>query len=193
MAGTVSSESRKADGFAGNGHAGQEKRKEASRRQEDALLVSQEILRLVEASKEGRLTERGRVSEFTGVYREMVRGHQRDAGRDSAAHRGRQPHSGADFRRQDRRADRADLQGRSREDEGRRQQRRLRAAEPAEGDGAADRRVEGRPALRARQAGAVPGRVCGNCARGECHAGRDSAAHRGRQPDSGADFRRQDR
>ncbi|MGA7522489.1 MAG: methyl-accepting chemotaxis protein [Acidobacteriaceae bacterium] len=72
MPGTVSSEGRKANGFAG--HAVPEKRNEGSRRQDDALLVSQEILRLVDASKEGRLTERGRVSEFTGVYREMVEG-----------------------------------------------------------------------------------------------------------------------
>ncbi|HEX4065432.1 MAG TPA: methyl-accepting chemotaxis protein [Acidobacteriaceae bacterium] len=41
---------------------------------DDALLVSQEILRLVEASKEGRLSERGKTSEFSGVYREMVAG-----------------------------------------------------------------------------------------------------------------------
>jgi methyl-accepting chemotaxis protein len=47
---------------------------EASRRKDDAQLVSQEILRLVDASKEGRLTERGRAGEFTGVYREMVEG-----------------------------------------------------------------------------------------------------------------------
>ena len=38
------------------------------------LLVSQEIMRLVEASKEGHLTERGRVDQFQGVYREMVQG-----------------------------------------------------------------------------------------------------------------------
>ncbi|HEX3662202.1 MAG TPA: methyl-accepting chemotaxis protein [Acidobacteriaceae bacterium] len=69
---TVSSEGRKANGFAG--HAVPEKRKEASRGRDDALLVSQEILRLVDASKEGRLTERGRAGEFTGVYRQMVEG-----------------------------------------------------------------------------------------------------------------------
>ncbi|MFZ0633374.1 MAG: methyl-accepting chemotaxis protein [Acidobacteriaceae bacterium] len=74
MPGTVSSEGRKANGFAGNGHAFPEKRKEASRGNDDALMVSQEILRLVDASKDGRLTERGRASEFTGVYREMVEG-----------------------------------------------------------------------------------------------------------------------
>jgi len=38
------------------------------------LLVSQEIIRLLDASKDGRLSERGRASQFTGVYREMVEG-----------------------------------------------------------------------------------------------------------------------
>jgi methyl-accepting chemotaxis protein len=39
-----------------------------------ALLVSQEIMRLVDASKDGRLSERGKASQFAGVYREMVEG-----------------------------------------------------------------------------------------------------------------------
>ncbi len=39
-----------------------------------ALLVSQEIVRLVNASREGRLTERGHVDQFDGVYGEMVQG-----------------------------------------------------------------------------------------------------------------------
>jgi methyl-accepting chemotaxis protein len=38
------------------------------------LLVSQEIMRLLDASREGRLTERGRVDQFDGVYREIVQG-----------------------------------------------------------------------------------------------------------------------
>jgi methyl-accepting chemotaxis protein len=38
------------------------------------LLVSQEIMRLVDASREGRLTERGKADQFDGVYREMVQG-----------------------------------------------------------------------------------------------------------------------
>ena len=54
----------------GNGHAGAAK----GRSSDEGLLVSQEILRLVEASKEGRLTERGRADQFTGMYREMVEG-----------------------------------------------------------------------------------------------------------------------
>ena len=36
--------------------------------------VSQEILRLVEASRQGRLDERGNVNEFQGTSREMVLG-----------------------------------------------------------------------------------------------------------------------
>ena len=118
---------------------------------------------------------------------------ERHAGRDSAAHRRRQPHSGADLQRQDRRADRANLQGRSRKDEAGRQQRGRGRAEPAEGTDAPDRRLQGRTALRARQAGAFPGRVRRHRARRERHAGRDSAAHRRRQPHSGADLQRQDR
>ncbi len=39
-----------------------------------ALLVSQEIMRLVEASLEGRLSERGRTEQFKGVYRDMMQG-----------------------------------------------------------------------------------------------------------------------
>ncbi len=40
----------------------------------EMLRVSEEIERLVEASREGRLDERGRVEEFSGTYREMVEG-----------------------------------------------------------------------------------------------------------------------
>ena len=38
------------------------------------LLVSQEIQRLVEASQDGRLSERGRAEKFDGVHREMMQG-----------------------------------------------------------------------------------------------------------------------
>ncbi len=37
-------------------------------------LVSQEIMRLVDASRDGRLSERGRPDQFDGVYREIVQG-----------------------------------------------------------------------------------------------------------------------
>jgi methyl-accepting chemotaxis protein len=53
-----------------NGHAGPAK----GHATDDALLVSGEILRLVDAAREGRLAERGRADEFTGIYREMVQG-----------------------------------------------------------------------------------------------------------------------
>ncbi len=43
-------------------------------RDEEALLLSQEIQRLVDASREGRLTERGRADQFEGVHREMLMG-----------------------------------------------------------------------------------------------------------------------
>jgi len=39
-----------------------------------ALLVAQEIMRLVEASQEGRLSERGRAEQFEGAHVEIVRG-----------------------------------------------------------------------------------------------------------------------
>src|SRR5215831_12162892 len=38
------------------------------------LLVSQEIMRLVEASQEGRLSDRARAEKFEGVHREMMQG-----------------------------------------------------------------------------------------------------------------------
>jgi methyl-accepting chemotaxis protein len=38
------------------------------------LLVSQEIMRLVDASRDGRLGDRGRADQFDGIYREMVEG-----------------------------------------------------------------------------------------------------------------------
>ena len=40
----------------------------------EILLVSQEILRLVEASREGRLSDRGQEAQFSGIYREMIQG-----------------------------------------------------------------------------------------------------------------------
>ncbi len=63
---------------AGNGSNGDSHRVRATGKQqpedEEVLLVSQEILRLVEASREGRLSERGRADQFSGVYREIVQG-----------------------------------------------------------------------------------------------------------------------
>jgi methyl-accepting chemotaxis protein len=65
----------KANGHKANGHAALQRENGANGHAGDeAMLVSQEILRLVEASKDGRLEERGRPAQFTGMYREMVEG-----------------------------------------------------------------------------------------------------------------------
>jgi hypothetical protein len=61
-------------GNGGNGHANRARQQQAKAEDATLLLVSQEIMRLVEASQEGRLTERGRADQFQGVYREMVQG-----------------------------------------------------------------------------------------------------------------------
>ncbi len=79
MASKVVNGSRRSNGAAagggGNGH-GKVLKASTSHESADtqALLVSQEIERLLEASREGRLTERGRVEQFEGVHREMVQG-----------------------------------------------------------------------------------------------------------------------
>jgi len=68
-------EGQKANGhLKTNGHAGSGRANGAKSQDTEALLVSQEILRLVDASKDGRLSERGRADQFTGMYREMVEG-----------------------------------------------------------------------------------------------------------------------
>ena len=38
------------------------------------MLVLKEIMRLVDASKEGRLNERGKATLFNGTHREIVQG-----------------------------------------------------------------------------------------------------------------------
>src|ERR1700691_5585003 len=73
MASTAVSEGHKTNGHRTNGHAAAERASDGKgQAANEALLVSQEILRLVEASKEGLLSERGRATQFTGMYREMV-------------------------------------------------------------------------------------------------------------------------
>jgi len=74
MATTMVGEDRKAHG-AGNGHGTQE-RAGGSKRvvEDDSMEVLQEIMRLVDASKEGRLSERGKATLFNGVHREMIQG-----------------------------------------------------------------------------------------------------------------------
>ncbi len=69
---------------AGNGHGsnGHDDEVQGSRErlskqvdhEEDLTLVLQEIMRLVDASKEGRLSERGKATLFNGMQREIVQG-----------------------------------------------------------------------------------------------------------------------
>jgi methyl-accepting chemotaxis protein len=59
----------------GNGHDGQERQRGKGRAAEDdAALMLDEIMRLVDASKEGRLSERAKATLFNGVHREMLQG-----------------------------------------------------------------------------------------------------------------------
>jgi len=55
---------RESPGTGGNGHP----------RDSQTARVSQEIARLVEASRQGQLDERGRLDQFEGVHREMLQG-----------------------------------------------------------------------------------------------------------------------
>jgi methyl-accepting chemotaxis protein len=77
MATAVISKGRGAHG-ASNGHGGNRRgmqdRAAAPRRviEDDSADVLQEIMRLVDASKEGRLSERGNTTQFSGVQREIV-------------------------------------------------------------------------------------------------------------------------
>jgi methyl-accepting chemotaxis protein len=79
MPSTLVSEGRKARG-AGNGNGGNGDRERVSPRAhpvediDDSMLVLQEIMRLVDASKEGRLSERGKATLFNDVHREMIQG-----------------------------------------------------------------------------------------------------------------------
>src|ERR1035438_7477656 len=77
MATNVVSEGRKlnseGNGHGENGHgdlvrAGVKRR---TAEEDDSTLVLDEIMRLVDASKEGRLAERGKATLFNGVHREM--------------------------------------------------------------------------------------------------------------------------
>ena len=63
------------EGNGGNGHGDHDRVSSAQKAADGkVVLVSQEIMRLVDASRDGRLTERGRVDQFDGVYREIVQG-----------------------------------------------------------------------------------------------------------------------
>jgi methyl-accepting chemotaxis protein len=63
-------------GNGGNGHGVRERASEKKQlaEEDDSTLVLQEIMRLVDASKEGRLTERGKATLFNGTHREIVQG-----------------------------------------------------------------------------------------------------------------------
>ena len=59
----------------GSQYAGNDRTRDAEQKAEgDASLLLQEIVRLVRASKEGRLSERGKTTGFNGVYRELIEG-----------------------------------------------------------------------------------------------------------------------
>jgi methyl-accepting chemotaxis protein len=79
MATTMVVEDRKArgaaNGHSGNGHGAQD-RAGAPKHivEDDSMDVLQEIMRLVDASKEGHLSERGKASMFNGIQREMIQG-----------------------------------------------------------------------------------------------------------------------
>jgi methyl-accepting chemotaxis protein len=68
MATTVVSEKRKMQ-VAGNGNSGSKRLAD-----DDSSLVLHEIMRLLDASREGRLSERGKAAQFEGVHREMIEG-----------------------------------------------------------------------------------------------------------------------
>ncbi len=81
MGTAVVSTDRQLDG-AGNGNGGHRHgeephgRKQPVKRthEEELSLVLDEVMRLVDASKEGRLSERGRATQFNGMHREIVQG-----------------------------------------------------------------------------------------------------------------------
>jgi methyl-accepting chemotaxis protein len=74
MASATAVSKQKVHRGAGDGQGKQTPKGTAQQEDTQALLISQEIMRLVEASQEGRLSERARAEEFEGVYREMMQG-----------------------------------------------------------------------------------------------------------------------
>jgi methyl-accepting chemotaxis protein len=63
------------NGNGGNGHGAQDRASSPKQAiEDDSTLVLDEIMRLVDASKEGRLTERGKATLFNGTHREIVQG-----------------------------------------------------------------------------------------------------------------------
>ena len=79
MTTTLVSEGRKlhgtGSGHGGNGHGAPDRANSKPQIQEDeSARVLEEIMRLVDASREGRLSERGKATLFNGVHREMIQG-----------------------------------------------------------------------------------------------------------------------
>ena len=74
------SEDRKPHGAGnGNGGNGHKVRARVSSKahqseEDDSMLVLNEIMRLVDAAKDGKLSERGRANQFNGFHREMIQG-----------------------------------------------------------------------------------------------------------------------
>src|ERR1019366_3657824 len=64
---------KQSSGHSGNGHYAAVNGK-VQLKASDATPVLQEIMRLVDASKEGRLTERGNATHFDGIHREIIQG-----------------------------------------------------------------------------------------------------------------------
>jgi methyl-accepting chemotaxis protein len=73
MSTTLVSTGRKVKGT-GNGHGAVPVSVRQPLAQDDSQLVLDEIMRLVDASKEGRLAERGKATLFNGPHREMIQG-----------------------------------------------------------------------------------------------------------------------
>ncbi len=57
-----------------NGVRGRESSKAHREEEDDSMLVLQEIMRLVDASKDGQLNERAKATLFNGAHREMLQG-----------------------------------------------------------------------------------------------------------------------
>jgi methyl-accepting chemotaxis protein len=79
MSTTLVSEGRKShragNGDGGNGRVdGKRTDHNAHPEQDEMMLVLQEIMRLLDAAKEGRLSERGKTAPFDGIHREMIQG-----------------------------------------------------------------------------------------------------------------------
>ncbi len=76
MPATLVKDGRKhSNGHNGNGHAEPVRAAGKSHAEdEESMLVLNEIMRLVDAAKEGRLGERGKATLFNGLHREMIQG-----------------------------------------------------------------------------------------------------------------------